>query len=217
MYYISRDDVKFSSVSGARDASTGRRCSVREIARALYDGGRQFLWSLRKPPPEVDPGEYEDFGEVLPEGFVGRTEGFGRVIGWAPQAEVLGHRAVDGFVSHCRWNSMLGSVGEGVPMAAWLMYTEQSSNAFQLVRELGAAVEINMMYKKGANMVVSVDEIEKGIGRLMEAGGGGVGVRMEELRVEGRAAVAKGGLSYEAVGRFIEDVKVNCASSIEKG
>ncbi|CAA0813002.1 UDP-glycosyltransferase 71B7 [Striga hermonthica] len=186
---------------------------AREIARALENGGWRFLWSLRKPPSVVvgpspgTPTEYEDFEEVLPEGFVGRTEGFGRVIGWAPQADVLAHRAVGGFVSHCGWNSTLESVWGGVPMAAWPMYAEQPLNGFQLARDLGVAVEVNLGYRKGDNMVVGAEELGRAIGRLMEAGGGeGIRDKMEKLGVEGRAAVAEGGSSFEAVGKFIEDV-----------
>ncbi|CAA0813001.1 UDP-glycosyltransferase 71B7 [Striga hermonthica] len=190
-----------------------------EIARALENGGWRFLWSLRKPPPVVvgpgpgTPTEYEDFNEVLPEGFVGRTEGFGRVIGWAPQAEVLAHRTVGGFVSHCGWNSTLESVWGGVPMAAWPMYAEQPLNGFQLARDLGVAVEVNLGYRKGANMVVGAEEIGRAIARMMEAGGREVvRVRMEKLGVEGRAAVAEGGSSFEAVGKFIKDVMDDVAS-----
>lgn len=46
---------------------------VKEIAVALERSGQRFLWSLRKPPPRgtaESVGEYENPGEVLPEGFL---------------------------------------------------------------------------------------------------------------------------------------------------
>nr|WIW57493.1 UDP-glycosyltransferase [Cistanche tubulosa] len=188
---------------------------VREIALALENSGHRFLWSLRKPPAEENkletPGEYENPGEILPEGFIRRTSGIGKVIGWAPQVTILSHRAVGGFVSHCGWNSTLESLWYGVPMAAWPLYAEQSANAFQLVKDLGVAVEIKMEYKKsfsGANMIVTADEIESGIRRLM-ARETDVRVKIEELKVKSRMTVVENGSSFEFVGRFINDVMVN--------
>ena len=102
---------------------------IKEIARALEDSGARFLWSLRKPPPKGSMGMPSDFplpelAEALPEGFLDRTAGIGRVIGWAPQAQVLAHQATGGFVSHCGWNSTLESIYFGVPIATWPLYAE---------------------------------------------------------------------------------------------
>ncbi|KAL3646194.1 hypothetical protein CASFOL_011374 [Castilleja foliolosa] len=187
---------------------------VKEIAMALEKSGHRFLWSLRKPPGEnkhETPGEYESPDEVLPDGFIQRTVDIGKVIGWAPQVAVLSHRAVGGFVSHCGWNSTLESIWCGVPMAVWPLYAEQSTNAFQLVRELGVGVEINMEYKydfMGANMIVRADEIENGIRLLMEKESD-VRVKIEDLKVKSRMAVEENGSSFEFVGRFINDVMGN--------
>ncbi|CAL1403323.1 unnamed protein product [Linum trigynum] len=146
---------------------------VREIAIALEKSGERFLWSLRKGAPEgvrAHPTDYDDVGEVLPEGFLDRTATVGKVIGWAPQAAVLAHKATGGFVSHCGWNSTMESVWFGVPMAAWPMYAEQQFTAFELVEEVGMAVEIRMDYVMGSSGVVAAGEIEGGIRRLMEQG-----------------------------------------------
>ncbi|GFP98205.1 anthocyanidin 3-o-glucosyltransferase 2 [Phtheirospermum japonicum] len=163
----------------------------------------QFLWSLRKPS-----GEYEDPSEVLPEGFIQRTAGTGKVIGWALQVAVLSHRAVGGFVSHCGWNSTLESLWCGVPIAVWPLFGEQQANAFQLVKDLGVAVEINMEYKSSASMIVRANEIENGIRRLMEPVSD-IRVKMEALKVKSRMAVVENGSSFESLGRFISDVMVN--------
>ncbi|KAJ4837919.1 Anthocyanidin 3-O-glucosyltransferase 2 [Turnera subulata] len=68
---------------------------VKEIAYSLEHSGNRFLWSLRKspPPPEEEhkmgsPTEYTDHHEVLPDGFMDRTDDVGLVIGWAHQVEV---------------------------------------------------------------------------------------------------------------------------------
>ncbi|KAJ0860400.1 putative flavonol 3-O-glucosyltransferase [Helianthus annuus] len=190
---------------------------VKEIARGLEQSGHRFLWSLRRPPSEQMtsriPSDYEDPSVVLPHGFLDRTRGIGKVIGWAPQVAVLAHDAVGGFVSHCGWNSLLESLWFGVPSATWPMYGEQQMNAFEMVVDLGLALEIKLDYEKDvfnpfnpkANKIINVTagEIESGIRRVMEDNE--VRVRVKEMSAKSRAAVVEGGSSYAFVGRLIQD------------
>ncbi|RVW41737.1 Anthocyanidin 3-O-glucosyltransferase 2 [Vitis vinifera] len=75
------------------------------LAEALEASRVPFIWSLR------------DKASVhLPEGFLEKTRGYGMVVPWAPQAEVLAHEAVGAFVTHCGWNSLWESVAGGVPL-----------------------------------------------------------------------------------------------------
>ncbi|XP_015972896.1 UDP-glycosyltransferase 71A15 [Arachis duranensis] len=185
---------------------------VREIARALEDSGARFLWSLRKPPPEDSfmgaPSDYSlpELTELLPHGFLDRTAEVGRVIGWAPQAQILAHKATGGFVSHCGWNSTLESIYYGVPIAAWPLYAEQQSNAFQLVRELKLGVEISLEFKHelmfGTTRVLSAEKIEKGIRNLLTDAE--VRKRMKEMSEKSRSTMKEGGCSYSHLGRLID-------------
>ncbi|XP_012568378.1 UDP-glucose flavonoid 3-O-glucosyltransferase 6 [Cicer arietinum] len=153
---------------------------VMEIARAIENTGVRFLWSLRKPPPKgftIAPIDYHlsDLTSILPEGFLDRTAKFGRVIGWAPQAQILANPATGGFVSHCGWNSTLESIYFGVPIAAWPLFAEQQTNAFVLVSELKIAVEIALDYRVEfngePNYLVMADKIERGIKRVLDKDG----------------------------------------------
>ncbi|KAF8041584.1 hypothetical protein BT93_A0240 [Corymbia citriodora subsp. variegata] len=189
---------------------------VKEIAHALERSGHRFLWSLRRPPPKGKfdlPRDYTDPAEVLPEGFLDRTAGIGKVIGWAPQAAVLAHPAIGGFVSHCGWNSTLESIWFGMAVAAWPLYAEQQFNAFELVVELGLAVEIKMDYRKDFRMeskfVVTAEEIEGGIKKLMEDVGGERRKKVKEVSEKSRKTVVEGGSSYSSLGRLIEDILNN--------
>ncbi|KAK4492838.1 hypothetical protein RD792_000163 [Penstemon davidsonii] len=188
---------------------------VKEIASALENSGQRFLWSLRKPGGEgvmQVPIEYEDFREVLPEKFLERTEGIGKVIGWAPQVAVLSHPAIGGFVSHCGWNSTLESVWFGVPMATFPLHAEQQLNAFELVKELGMSVEIRIDYRRGTLEIVGSGEIEAAIRLLMaEEGGGRVRNKVKEMKERSRIALMEGGSSYNAQSVFIEDVIKNAS------
>ncbi|PIN22172.1 UDP-glucuronosyl and UDP-glucosyl transferase [Handroanthus impetiginosus] len=184
---------------------------VKEIAVGLERSGKRFLWSLRKPPPNEKleyAGEYENPGEVLPEGFLERTVGFGKVIGWAPQMVVLAHRAVGGFVSHCGWNSILESIWYGVPIATWPLVAEQQTNAFELVKEFGVAIEIKMDYKRDSNVIVSAEMIGNAIEQLMDPENGIRG-KVSALKEDSRRAVMERGSSYHFVKCFIDDVMNN--------
>ncbi|KAF8041721.1 hypothetical protein BT93_A0353 [Corymbia citriodora subsp. variegata] len=187
---------------------------AKEIAHALERSGYRFLWSLRQPPAKGKleaPRDYADPAEVLPEGFLNRTAEVGRVIGWAPQVAVLAHPAIGGFVSHCGWNSTLESIWFGVPIAAWPQYAEQQFNAFQLVVELGLAVEIKMDYRrdlvKDSDGIVTADVIEGGMRKLMEGEEAGERrKKVKEISEKSRKALTEGGSSYLSLARFIEDV-----------
>nr|AFJ52913.1 UDP-glycosyltransferase 1 [Linum usitatissimum] len=188
---------------------------IQEIAVALEKSGLRFLWSLRRPPPKSGTGvkfptDYEDVTEGLPEGFVERTKGVGKVIGWAPQTMILAHPSTGGFVSHCGWNSTLESTWFGVPVATWPMHAEQQLNAVLLVRELELAEEIRMSYRKESGEVVKAEEIEKGMMRLMsEESGGERRKKVKEMSEKSRKTIVNGGASYYAISRFVEDVSKN--------
>ncbi|KAL8126194.1 anthocyanidin 3-O-glucosyltransferase 2-like [Apium graveolens] len=194
---------------------------VSEIARALELSGQRFLWCLRRPSQEkgtgVLPKDYENYNEVLPEGFLERTAEIGKVIGWAPQVAILSHPSVGGFVSHCGWNSILESIWCGVPIAAWPMYAEQQLNAFKLVKELGLAVEIKMDYRKGSfgpSVLVKAEEIERGISCLMDEESE-IRKKVKEMKDICRKAITDGGSSYNSTGQFIEDLMDNIRNGRE--
>lgn len=182
-----------------------------EIATALESSGLRFLWSVRQPPSknlggDVIQSEVENFSQVLPDGFLERTENRGMVCGWTPQAEVLAHEAVGGFVSHCGWNSILESLWHGVPIATWPIYAEQQMNAFYLVKELALAVELSTDYRmeNSSTFVIMADEIEVAIRNLMDPENP-IRKRVKEVSEVSRKAVMTGGSSFISTGKFIEE------------
>lgn len=184
---------------------------VREIAVGLERAGFRFLWSVREPPKtQLDlPSDYVDLNEAsLPNGFLERTAGMGLVCGWIPQVTVLAHRAIGGFVSHCGWNSILESLWYGVPIATWPIYAEQQLNAFELVKELGLAVEIRLDYREGRDDLIPAEEVERGIKRLME-GDGRAREKIREMRDKSRTTLMENGSSYESLGALVKDLMDN--------
>ncbi|CAN1249981.1 UDP-glycosyltransferase 71A15 [Linum perenne] len=179
---------------------------LKEIATALELSGMKFLWSIRKSPEQDAIAD-----GVLPEGFLQRTAGIGKVIGWAPQTEILAHPSIGGFVSHCGWNSTLESIWFGVPIAAWPIYAEQQLNAFKLVKEMELAEDIRMDYRRDSGVIVKAEEIERGIRRLMAAEEvEGKRKKLKEMSDKGRRALIEGGSSYASMNRLIEVAINNC-------
>ncbi|CAN4094189.1 unnamed protein product [Withania somnifera] len=176
---------------------------------------KQIAAALEPPPKGIIelPSNYENVEEVLPEGFLERTNSVGKVIGWAPQVAILCHPSLGGFVSHCGWNSVLESLSFGVPIASWPLYAEQQMNAFELVKELGLAVEIRMDYFKDfegkykPDLIVGAKEIESGIRQLMNQNE--IRKKAKEMKDKSSAAMMEGGSSYASLGLLIEDVISN--------
>ncbi|KAH6785246.1 hypothetical protein C2S51_037701 [Perilla frutescens var. frutescens] len=162
---------------------------VREIALALEKCGYGFLWCLRNPGiPGL--GVAAPPPQNLPEGFLERTKGIGKVIEWAPQQAVLAHAAVGGFVSHCGWNSILESVWFGVPIAAFPLFAEQHLNAFQMVTDLGMAEAITLDYHMDFTgekqpEIVGWEEIAAALRRMMAASG--VRAKVKDMQKKARA------------------------------
>ncbi|XP_016443539.2 putative UDP-glucose flavonoid 3-O-glucosyltransferase 3 [Nicotiana tabacum] len=177
---------------------------LQELANALEQSGVRFLWSIKMPLGS----EYGKFDELLPEGFLIRTKDRGMVCGWAPQVNVLAHKATAGFVSHCGWNSTLESLWHGVPMVTWPLHGEQQINAFQMVKDLELAVELRMDYRMGKisdGGIVRADEIENAIRCIMDSENP-VRKRVKKMRVKSREVLMEGGSSFVSLRRFLKTI-----------
>ncbi|KAM7526804.1 hypothetical protein LguiA_016706 [Lonicera macranthoides] len=110
---------------------------LEEIAHGLELSGVNFIWVVRFPM-----GENIRVDEKLPKGFFKRVGERGLVVeGWAPQAKILRHLNVGGFVSHCGWSSVMEGLTFGVPIIAMPMHLDQPINA-RLVTEVGVGMEV---------------------------------------------------------------------------
>ncbi|CAK9147893.1 unnamed protein product [Ilex paraguariensis] len=110
------------------------------LATALECSGVHFIWCVKTSDEELVANE--SGGAILDE-FEDRVKDRGFVIrGWAPQLEILRHRAVGTFLTHCGWNSVLEGLNSGVMMLAWPMGADQFCNAMLLVDQLGVAIRV---------------------------------------------------------------------------
>ncbi|KAF3950021.1 hypothetical protein CMV_024171 [Castanea mollissima] len=115
-----------------------------QLAMGLEASGKNFIWVVR-PPIGFDLNSEFKANEWLPEGFEERIKGSKRgllVHNWAPQVDILSHKSVSTFLSHCGWNSVLEALSQGVLIIGWPMAAEQFFNVKLLEEELGVCVEL---------------------------------------------------------------------------
>ncbi|KAM1027318.1 hypothetical protein FF2_039633 [Malus domestica] len=149
---------------------------IQEIALGLELSQVSFIWVIRFPKEEKST-RVED---VLPKGFGERVGERGMIVeDWAPQAKILKHSSVGGFVSHCGWSSVLESIKFGVPIIAMPMQLDQPVNA-RLVEEVGVGVEV---IRTGGGGSLQRQEVAKVIiDVVVEKIGEGVRIKALELR-----------------------------------
>ncbi|CAA3021000.1 beta-D-glucosyl crocetin beta-1,6-glucosyltransferase-like [Olea europaea subsp. europaea] len=110
---------------------------IEETARGLELCDVNFIWVVRFPV-----GNTTRIEETLPEGFLDRVKERGIIVqDWAPQAKILAHQSMGGFVGHCGWSSIVESIYFGVPVIAMPLKLDQPLNASLMV-EHGAAIEV---------------------------------------------------------------------------
>lgn len=189
-----------------------------EIAIGLENSGERFLWVVRNPPNSDhkfgDPiPEMEDLDTLLPDGFLERTKDRGLVVkSWAPQVDVLRHRATGAFVTHCGWNSTLEGITAGLPLLCWPMYAEQRVNKVHIVEEFKLGVEM-----RGYNEeVVKAEEVETKVRWVMESEGGkALRERVEAAKSAAAEALKEGGSSHIAFVQFLEDLDASKVQTVQ--
>ncbi|XP_028768269.1 UDP-glucose flavonoid 3-O-glucosyltransferase 7-like [Neltuma alba] len=185
-----------------------------EIACAMESCGHSFIWVV----PGKDEAEKEEEKERwLPKGFEERMmkEEKGLILrGWAPQVKILGHAAVGGFMTHCGWNSVVESVGAGVPMVTWPLHSDQFYNEKLVTQVQGVGVEVGVeewgvWVLDERKKTVKRDRIEKAVRRLMDEGEEGEEMRRRarELGEKAREAVKEGGSSHENLKTLIRELQ----------
>ena len=175
--------VSFGSIASLKKEQ------MAEHGHALLATGRHFLWLVRST--ELDK---------LPSDFANTAAGKGLIVEWCHQPEVLAHKAVACFLTHCGWNSTLEGLSHGVSLVAMAQWVDQCTNA-KLVEDVwGAGARCG-----GRDGIVGREEIAKCIERVV---GGDVHIRRNALRWKELAAeaVGKGGSSDLHVVDFVSKI-----------
>lgn len=173
-------------------ASVGEE-QMEEVAWGLKRSNRHFLWVVR-----------ESEKQKLPSNFMEDTAEKGLVVSWCPQLDVLAHKAVGCFMTHCGWNSTLEALSLGVPMVVMPQWTDQTTNAKFVADVWGAGVRVKATNVKG---IVKREQIEECLREVMEGEKGKEMKRNTERWKElAKEAMGEGGSSDKNIEEFVATI-----------
>uniref|UniRef100_A0ACD5UZN0 Uncharacterized protein n=1 Tax=Avena sativa TaxID=4498 RepID=A0ACD5UZN0_AVESA len=170
-----------------------------EFLSGLVSAGHPFLWVLR--PDMVGASQ----NAILQEAVKAVGGSKARVVEWAPQRDVLRHRAVGCFLTHAGWNSTLEVVTEGVPTVCWPFFADQQTNS----RFIGAVWGTGLDMKDVCERAV--------VGRMVREAMESEEIRRsaQMLALEVRRDIAEGGSSTKEFKRLVGFIKELSLSTIE--
>ena len=143
--------VSFGSLASLNEGQ------MEEIAWGLKESENYFLWVVRES--EKDKLS-KNIREILFEK--------GLIVTWCPQLQVLSHKAVGCFVTHCGWNSTLEAVSLGVPMIVVPHWSDQPTNAKYIVD----VWKIGVKATKDEKGIIKRETLKHCIKETMEEGKG---------------------------------------------
>nr|XP_027073073.1 UDP-glycosyltransferase 74E2-like [Coffea arabica] len=162
---------------------------MEEVAWGLRTSNYYFLWVVR-----------ESESNKLPKDLVKEISDRGLVSSWCPQLEVLAHKSIGCFITHCGWNSTLEALSLGVPMVVMPRWTDQSTNA-KFVTDIW---KTGIKAQSDENGIVRRDVIRQCISVVME------GEKGQEIRKNAdkwkdlaRHAFDEGGSSDKNIKDFV--------------
>jgi len=201
------DSMKPGSVLYVSFGSMARTVfsQIEEIALGLEASRRPFLWVIKSD------NKASGIEKLLDE-FEERIRDRSLIIrGWAPQAMILSHPSLGGFMTHCGWNSTIEGISCGMPMITWPHCAEQFLNEKLIVDILKVGVPVGVQNITARTMqahevsIVKRCQIEQAVLKLMgkDTDAEERRMRARELKKKARQATDRGS-SYSNVRHLIE-------------
>lgn len=166
---------------------------IHELAFSLELSRLPFIWILRKP-------QGVDSSNLLPPGFANRTLSQGVVVlGWAPQQEILAHRAIGGCLFHSGWGTAVESLVHGHPLVLLPMVADHGLTAKLLVEK-----QVGYEVPRGEDGSFSRDLVVESIRRVLVEDEG------EQLRLkaaEMSSVFGNHASQEDYINKFIEHLK----------
>lgn len=168
---------------------------MEEIAKGLLKSRRPFMWVIKKNEDEKEEEKLSCMDELEEQGMI---------VSWCSQIDVLSHKALGCFLTHCGWNSTLECLASGVRVVAYPKWTDQGTIAKMIEDVWKTGVRVNGSEQGN----VDGDEIYRCLEMVI-----GDGEKAEELRRNAKAwkymareAVKEGGTSYNNLKGFIQEI-----------
>ncbi|XP_042496877.1 UDP-glycosyltransferase 74F2-like [Macadamia integrifolia] len=162
---------------------------MEELAEGLKRSNSYILWVVRASERDK-----------LSNQFVDEASDKRLVVTWCPQLDVLAHKAVGCFFTHCGWNSTLEALSLGVPMVGMPQWTDQTTNAKYVEDVWGVGIRVRVDDKG----IVRKEEVELCIREVMEGKRGEV-IKKNSIKWKSLAkeAMDKGGSSDINIDEFV--------------
>ncbi|RLM84529.1 UDP-glycosyltransferase 82A1-like [Panicum miliaceum] len=161
------------------------------FAHGLEASGRPFLWVLKNHP---------SWRAGLPDRYMEKVACHGKIVSWAPQDDILKHKAVGCYITHCGWNSVLEAVRHGVRMICFPISSDHFINCAYIVHmwEVGIALDSS-----------DQSNVKDCIGRVME---GEKGRHLQQMVNKLRKTITVGEamcVAKRSLSLFMERIKNN--------
>lgn len=170
---------------------------LEQITMGLAQSEVNFLWVVRPNQPDT---------QLILNNFEERVRDRGILVRqWVNQKEILNHDSVQGFLSHCGWNSVSESICAAVPILAWPMLAEQHLNARMVVEEIKVGLRVKTP-NGSVRGFVEAEGLKEMVRELMEAEvGQAVRKKVKEVSEVARKAVEEGGSSWRMLDELIDE------------
>ncbi|KAK8648617.1 hypothetical protein V6N13_129366 [Hibiscus sabdariffa] len=166
---------------------------LQEVAWGLKASNMPFLWVAK---------EFKDHRLLELVDSIGEA---GLIVTWCDQLEVLAHRAVGCFVTHCGWNSTLEGLSLGVPMVGMPQWSDQPTNA----KFIADVWKVGVRAKRDGG-IVTKEELGKCLTEVMTGERSGeITSNASKWRELARRAVSVGGSSDKKIDEFIAKLPPN--------
>ncbi|PQQ12795.1 7-deoxyloganetic acid glucosyltransferase-like [Prunus yedoensis var. nudiflora] len=135
----------------------------------------------------------------MPAELESGTKERGYIVDWVSQEEVLAHKSVGGFLTHCGWNSTLESIVSGLPMICWPNLGDQQIVSRTVCQKWKIGLQLNVNCNRS--------NIESMIRTLMGPKKEEIQSSMDAISKLARDSVAKGGSSHNNLEQLIEYIR----------
>ncbi|XP_062027117.1 UDP-glycosyltransferase 82A1 [Rosa rugosa] len=158
---------------------------VKGLALALEALGKPFIWVLGS-----------SWREGLPIGYLEKVSKIGKVVSWAPQMEILKHKAIGCYLTHCGWNSTMEAIQCQKRLLCYPVAGDQFVNCGYVVNLWRIGVRLGGFGEK---------DVEEGLKRVMEEDEMGNRLRKLYERTMGDEANSRAG---SKLTDFIDQLKM---------
>uniref|UniRef100_A0ACD5TQW8 Uncharacterized protein n=1 Tax=Avena sativa TaxID=4498 RepID=A0ACD5TQW8_AVESA len=176
------------------------------LAEGLERTGRPFLWVVR-PDFTAATGSGGLWTKAWFDDFKDRVAGKAMVVSWCAQQQVLAHRAVACFLTHCGWNSTMEAVMNGVPILCWPYFLDHFTHQSYICDIWRTGLAVSRSPGQDAGVVVTKEEVSTRVEQIVTDNG--IAERARSLRDAAHRGLARGGSSFQNFSTFLNLLGLN--------